>query len=52
MRGRFSCQVLSSTFRTKGFVAHLENTKMQRNHKREASVADFWGGIAWLRREV
>lgn len=25
---------------------------MKRNSKREASVFDFWGGIAQLRREV
>lgn len=30
----------------KGFPAHLEDTKMKRNSKKEASVSDFWGGMA------
>ena len=32
------------------FLAHLKDTKM--DSKRKASVFDFWGGVAWLKKEV
>lgn len=39
-------------FLPKCFVALLEDTKMKRNSKKEASISDFWGGIVWLRRDI